>query len=84
MTYSVAHVVCCGRSQAELARRAAAIGRDVADLRTGGLAGTPAEVADAIARYAEIGAQRTYLQILDLHDLDHMELIATEVAPLLG
>jgi len=84
MTYSVAHVVCCGRSQAELGRRAAAIGRDVADLRTGGLAGTPAEVADAIARYAEIGAQRTYLQILDLHDLDHMELIATEVVPLLG
>jgi F420-dependent oxidoreductase-like protein len=84
MTYSVAQVVCCGLSQAELARRAAAIGMDVAGLRTGGLAGTPAEVADAIARFAQIGAQRTYLQILDLNDLDHLELIAAEVVPLLG
>ncbi len=84
MTYSVAHVVCCGRSQAELARRAASIGRDVADLRNDGIAGTPAEVAETIARYAEIGAQRTYLQVLDLHDLDHLDLIAAEVIPQLG
>jgi F420-dependent oxidoreductase-like protein len=84
MTYSVAHVVCCGRSQAELDRRAASIGRDLADLRTGGIAGTPAEVIDAIGAYAELGAQRTYLQILDLHDLEHLELIATEVVPQLG
>jgi alkanesulfonate monooxygenase SsuD/methylene tetrahydromethanopterin reductase-like flavin-dependent oxidoreductase (luciferase family) len=80
----VAHTVCCGRSAAELERRAAAIGRSVADLRTGGLTGTPAEVADAIATYAGIGAQRVYLQILDLHDLDHLDLIASEVVPLLG
>jgi len=84
MTYSVAQVVCCGRSEAELARRAASIGMDVADLRKGGIAGTPAEVAETIARYAEIGAQRTYLQILDLHDLDHLDLIAAEVVPQLG
>ena len=84
MTYSVAHTVCCGRSAAELEHRAAAIGRSVADLRTGGLTGTPAEVADAIATYAGIGAQRVYLQILDLHDLDHLDLIASEVVPLLG
>jgi F420-dependent oxidoreductase-like protein len=84
MTYSVAHVVCCGRSPAELDRRAAAIGRELGDLRTGGLAGSPAEVADAIGTYAGLGAQRTYLQILDLHDLEHLELIASEVAPQLG
>ena len=84
MTYSVAHVVCCGRSQAELDRRAASIGRDLADLRTGGIAGTPAEVIDAIGTYAELGAQRIYLQILDLHDLEHLELIANEVVPQLG
>jgi F420-dependent oxidoreductase-like protein len=83
MTYSAAHVVCCGRSQAELERRAASIGRDLAELRDG-LAGTPAEIAEKIATYSEIGTQRMYLQVLDLHDLDHLELIASEVAPRLG
>jgi F420-dependent oxidoreductase-like protein len=83
MTYSVAQVVCCGRSQEELERRAAVIGRDLAELREAGLAGSPAEVADKIGRYAGIGAQRTYLQILDLHDLDHLELLAAELVPLL-
>jgi F420-dependent oxidoreductase-like protein len=84
MTYSAAQVVCCGRSQAELERRAASIGRDLTELRDGGVAGTPAEVAEKIARYSEIGAQRMYLQVLDLQDLDHLELIAAEVAPRLG
>jgi F420-dependent oxidoreductase-like protein len=84
MTYSVAQVVCCGRSQAELERRAASIGRDLADLREGGVAGTPAEVAERIASYAGIGAQRIYLQVLDLQDLDHLALIASEVAPQLS
>jgi F420-dependent oxidoreductase-like protein len=84
MTYSAAHVVCCGRSQAELERRAASIGRSLAELREGGVVGSPAEVAEKIAAYAEIGAERMYLQILDLADLDHLELIASEVAPRLG
>ena len=84
MIYSVAHVVCCGRSEAELERRAASIGRALADLRTGGIVGTPAEVVDTIGTYAGLGAQRIYLQVLDLHDLEHLELIAAEVAPQLG
>jgi F420-dependent oxidoreductase-like protein len=84
MTYSAAHVVCCGRSQAELERRAASIGKDLGELREDGVAGTPAEVAEKIGRYAELGAQRMYLQVLDLQDLDHLELIASEVVPLLS
>jgi alkanesulfonate monooxygenase SsuD/methylene tetrahydromethanopterin reductase-like flavin-dependent oxidoreductase (luciferase family) len=81
MTFSVAQVVCCGKDEASIARRAAAIGRDPDDLREGGLAGTPDEVAAKIASFAEIGAERVYLQVLDLSDLDHLELIAAEVAP---
>ena len=77
-------MVCCGRSQAELERRAASIGKELAELREDGVAGTPAEVADKIGTYAEIGAQRMYLQVLDLQDLDHLELIASEVLPQLG
>ena len=37
-----------------------------------GLAGTPQEVVDKIGRYAELGAERLYLQVLDLADLDHL------------
>ncbi|MEU6072760.1 LLM class F420-dependent oxidoreductase [Micromonospora sp. NPDC047074] len=76
MTYSAAQVVCCGRDDAELARRAAAIGRETADLRQHGLAGTPAEIAERVAEYAAAGASTMYLQVLDLHDIDHLELLS--------
>ncbi|MGF0316336.1 LLM class F420-dependent oxidoreductase [Nocardia fluminea] len=79
LIYSNALVACVGRTDAEVARRAAAIGREVDELRSNGLAGSPAEVVDKIAHYREIGASRIYLQILDLADLDHLELIAAEV-----
>ncbi|MDG4805566.1 LLM class F420-dependent oxidoreductase [Micromonospora sp. WMMD1120] len=79
MVWSNALVLCCGRNDAEVARRAAAIGREPDELRANGLAGTPAEVLDTIGRYAEIGSQRLYLQVLDLDDLAHLELVASEV-----
>ncbi|MEU1587516.1 LLM class F420-dependent oxidoreductase [Micromonospora sp. NPDC005710] len=79
MVWSNALVLCCGRDDAEVARRAAAIGREPDELRANGLAGTPAEVLDTIGRYAEIGSERLYLQVLDLGDLDHLELVAGEV-----
>ncbi|TYP88422.1 LLM class F420-dependent oxidoreductase [Blastococcus xanthinilyticus] len=78
---SSALVLCVGKDEAELARRAAAIGRDVDELRENGVAGTPAEAVDTLGRYAEAGAQRIYLQVLDLADLDHLDLVAAEVAP---
>jgi F420-dependent oxidoreductase-like protein len=81
MTYSVAHTVCCGKDEAEFRRRAAAIGREPADARERGIGGTPGEVAAKIAEYAAVGAQRVYLQVLDLHDLDHLDLLASEVLP---
>ena len=79
MTWSVALVACVGADEAEVERRAAAIGREPAELRENGLAGTPDEVAAAIGRWAAAGAERIYLQILDLGDLDHLDLIAGEV-----
>jgi F420-dependent oxidoreductase-like protein len=81
MTYSVAQTVCCGKDEAEFRRRAAAIGREPEDLRENALAGTPDEVAAKIAEFAEIGAERVYLQVLDLGDLDHLELLASDVSP---
>jgi F420-dependent oxidoreductase-like protein len=81
LVLSAAQVLCVGRDDAEVRRRAAAIGRDPDELRAGGLAGTVEEVVERIGRYAEAGATRCYLQVLDLSDLDHLELVAREVAP---
>jgi F420-dependent oxidoreductase-like protein len=81
MTYSVAQTVCCGKDEAEFRRRAAAIGREPEDLRENALGGTPGEIAAKIAEFAEIGADRVYLQVLDLGDLDHLELLASDVSP---
>jgi F420-dependent oxidoreductase-like protein len=81
---SSALVLCVGGDDAEVDRRAAAIGRDADELRRSGVAGTPAEAVDTLGRYAEAGATRVYLQVLDLADLDHLDLVAAEVAPQLG
>ncbi|HEY3608572.1 MAG TPA: LLM class F420-dependent oxidoreductase [Pseudonocardiaceae bacterium] len=79
---SVALALCVGRDEAELAKRAAAIGREVAEIRASGFAGTPAEVVDKLGTWRErTGISRAYLQLLDLSDLDHLELVAAEVAP---
>ncbi|WP_067535888.1 LLM class F420-dependent oxidoreductase [Nocardia crassostreae] len=80
LTYSNVLVACVGSSDAEVARRAAAIGREVDELKANGLAGSPDEVAEKIGRYADIaGTSRIYLQILDLQGLEHLELIAERV-----
>lgn len=79
LVYSNALVACVGRNDAEVARRAAAIGRNVDELKANGLAGSPDEVVDKIGRYAALGASRVYLQMLDLDDLDHLELISAQV-----
>lgn len=84
LVYSVTGPVCCGRTEAEVGRRADAIGRPVDAVRSsGGFAGTPAQVAEQLKAYQAIGASRAYLQVLDLADLDHLDLIAAEVAPAL-
>jgi F420-dependent oxidoreductase-like protein len=81
LVYSNAHTVCVGVDEAEIARRAEFIGRTPEDLRANALAGSPHEVVEAIGRYAALGATRMYLQVLDLHDLDQVRLIADEVLP---
>ena len=78
---SSAQVVCCGGDDAEIARRAASIGREVGELRTNGLAGTPAELVARLEAFAAVGVTRVYLQVLDLDDLEHLDLIAAEVLP---
>jgi F420-dependent oxidoreductase-like protein len=81
MTFSAAQVLCCGKDEAEFERRASAIGRDPGELRQGGACGTPDEVAELLRSYADNGADRMYLQLLDQTDLDHLRLVAEEVVP---
>ncbi|MDQ1722870.1 MAG: hypothetical protein QOI26_2604 [Pseudonocardiales bacterium] len=81
MRYSVAQAICVGRTEAELRRRAEVLGREPDELRANGLAGTPAELVAKLGEFAETGAGRAYLQLMDLTDLDQLELIAAEVAP---
>lgn len=81
---SAALVLCVGKDEAEIARRAAAIGREVDELREHGIAGTVDEAVDRLESLREQGLSRVYLQVLDLHDLDHLDLVAREVAPRLG
>lgn len=75
MIYSAASVLCIGRNDAEVDRRAAAIGREADEMRTNGMAGTIDEVLTKAAAYREVGVTRLYLQVLDLADLDHVHLV---------
>lgn len=84
LTYSAAVTMCVGKDDTEVKRRAEAIGRDVDELKANGAAGTPAEVVARLSQFAEAGATRIYLQMMDMTDLDHVELIASEVRPQLS
>jgi F420-dependent oxidoreductase-like protein len=79
--YSSAFVVAGGATEREFSARAAAIGREPAELREHGLAGSAQEIIDRIGALQADGVQRLYLQVLDLTDLDHLEFIASEVVP---
>jgi F420-dependent oxidoreductase-like protein len=81
MRYTAAQVVCVGRDEAEFERRAKAIGHAPDELRTNGAAGLPGEVVEYLHRFGDAGAETVYLQVLDLDDLDHLRLIAAEIAP---
>jgi F420-dependent oxidoreductase-like protein len=79
--FSAALTICCGRDQAEVSRRASALGQDLERLAETGAAGTPTQVTERIADYGRLGCDRIYLQMLDPADLDHLELLASEVLP---
>ncbi len=81
LVQSVALTTVAAADEAEFLRRAQAIGADPRSLRQRGLAGTPAQVVDRLGALAADGVTRVYLQLVDQQDLDHLALIAAEVAP---
>jgi F420-dependent oxidoreductase-like protein len=85
IVFSFAQTIVCGATDAEVRRRAESVGLDPNGPPASGgqLYGTPARVAEQLADFVKAGASRAFLQVLDLRDLEHLELIAAEVAPLL-
>ena len=74
-----------GRVRVSRVRRAESVGLDPNGPPAAGgqLYGTPARVAEQLSDFVKAGASRAFLQVLDVRDLEHLELIAAEVAPLL-
>jgi F420-dependent oxidoreductase-like protein len=84
LVLSAAQTVCCGRGEGDLRRRVARTGNTPQRLREIGLYGSPAQIVDKLGQFGQAGASRAHLQVLDLADLDHLDLIAAEVAPQLS
>ena len=67
IVYSSAFVLCAGRDDAEVARRASVIGREVDEMRSNSpLVGSPDEIVDKLGPWRELGVQRVYAQLLDM------------------
>lgn len=81
---SVALPTIVGQDDAEISRRAEAIGQTREQFDNGAnLIGTPAQIAEKVHRLRELGAQRVYFQLMDLRDVGHADLVGAEVLPLL-
>jgi alkanesulfonate monooxygenase SsuD/methylene tetrahydromethanopterin reductase-like flavin-dependent oxidoreductase (luciferase family) len=75
LVLSAAQTIAVGETEVQARRRAEAIGEQPP------LFGTPDQVVEQIGRFAEIGVTRLFLQIRDMSDLAHLDLIAERVAP---
>jgi F420-dependent oxidoreductase-like protein len=82
ITCSAVVALCCGRDSRELARRRAVIEdkcwSDPTEILDKGAVGTPAQIVERLNTFRNAGANRIYLQLFDLLDLDHLRLVADE------
>lgn len=74
-------VVALGRTDREAERRAAPLHVPSALPPEDPVVGGPGVLVDRIGELAAIGATRVYLRIIDMADLDHVDLIASDVLP---
>ncbi|PZR52381.1 LLM class F420-dependent oxidoreductase [Xylanimonas oleitrophica] len=79
LVHSVVLPAVVGATEADAARRAARTGQDLTDVRRLGIGGTVTEAVDRLHEIAAAGVSRVYLQMLDIHDLDHLDLVARDV-----
>jgi F420-dependent oxidoreductase-like protein len=73
-------VVCCGRTEAEIAQRMGRI-QSVAPPAQRAMKVTPQQMVELLEGYRAVGTQRVYLRTFDLSDLDHLSVIAEDVRP---
>ena len=75
--------IACGRTDAEARRRAEHLYEPGSALPPGeaSVVGPPEQLVERIGEFREAGADRVYLRVGDLTDLDQLELVASEVLP---
>ncbi|GAA2973281.1 F420-dependent oxidoreductase-like protein [Microbacterium terrae] len=79
---SLAMSTFAGGDDAEVARRAARIGKSLDEVRDGtNIVGGPDEIGERVAHYRSFGIERVYFQLLDLQDADHVDYLGIEVLP---
>lgn len=80
---SVGVPVAIGRTDAEARARAAHLAEPGRAVPPGEapVVGGPEQLVERIGELGQLGAERVYLRVADLHDLDHLELIGAEVLP---
>jgi alkanesulfonate monooxygenase SsuD/methylene tetrahydromethanopterin reductase-like flavin-dependent oxidoreductase (luciferase family) len=87
ITFSAVVTVCCAQDSPRLASRRQVISTAVSDWKdpdqviADGVSGRPEDVVSQLRAFWHAGAERVYLQLFDLTDLDQLELIAQEVLP---
>jgi F420-dependent oxidoreductase-like protein len=82
LRFSLGVLVACGRTDAEARHRAEGLYEPGSALPPEDpLIGTPDQLVDRIGQIAGIGADRVYLRLPDLTDLDHLALLADRVLP---
>jgi alkanesulfonate monooxygenase SsuD/methylene tetrahydromethanopterin reductase-like flavin-dependent oxidoreductase (luciferase family) len=84
VTLSAGIVVALGRTDAEAQRRAAPLHVPSALPPEDPVVGSPDALVQRIGEFAAIGATRVHLRVIDMSDLDHVELIASQVLPQVG
>jgi F420-dependent oxidoreductase-like protein len=79
---SIATTTIVGATDADVARRLRTIGMEPGSTSSEMTVGTVSAVVDRLgALRDDLGLARVYLQLLDIHDLDQLELIGSEVLP---
>ena len=81
LLYSTAVVVCCGEDSAAVDRRVERSGQDRNKLAESGAVGSVDEVIEKLHGYVDAGADRIYLRLFDLEDLDQLALLGEQVLP---
>lgn len=81
LVMSAGIVVAIGRTDAEAHRRAAPLHAPSALPPEDPVVGSPAQLVDRIGEFAAIGVTRVHLRFIEITDVDHLDLVASDVLP---